>query len=449
LRPLRSVFRGDGGLSSHERQTIGAAAARAERLAEAGAFESTSVTTAAVGFVADVLSALWLDRRWSREGIDAIVARTAEILELPPASVRLAVYVRTLRERHLVEFPPPLAIETQLGMLIAFAPISEASVWRLTADQRLTCLVYVGEGRPGRRARLAAHEAVNGLVDELDGRRFSYAVPIERWGLRHAALVVKAPPNLARQALTFASETALAFGPLLEIETLLERGAAREASLVASGERRLLRLGADLHDGPVQDVLALAAEFHLFRSQLEELLPENQDRRLLLGRVEDLVARLVALDGDLRELAHSLESPGMQAFSLTDVLTAEIEFFRERSGITASCNLRGDFEALTASQRIALLRLVQEALKNVQAHSGATEVKVTVEATRANLRAEVVDNGRGFDVDRTIVELARSGHLGLVGMGERIRLLGGRFDVRSQPGGPTVVSAVMPRWKPD
>ena len=58
------------------------------------------------------------------------------------------------------------------------------------------------------------------------------------------------------------------------------------------------------------------------------------------------------------------------------------------------------------------------------------------------------DNGRGFDVERTFVRAARGGRFGLVGMSERARLLGGRFDVRSSPGGPTTISLVLPAWRP-
>jgi signal transduction histidine kinase len=69
-------------------------------------------------------------------------------------------------------------------------------------------------------------------------------------------------------------------------------------------------------------------------------------------------------------------------------------------------------------------------------------------ASQADLRAEITDDGRGFEVEPRLIEAAREGHLGLVGMGERVRLLGGRFDVRSQRGGPTTVLATIPRWTP-
>lgn len=63
--------------------------------------------------------------------------------------------------------------------------------------------------------------------------------------------------------------------------------------------------------------------------------------------------------------------------------------------------------------------------------------------------AQVTDDGKGFDPDTTLVRAAREGHLGLVGMHERMRMLGGRTHIESRPGGPTtIISVRLPRWSP-
>jgi signal transduction histidine kinase len=66
----------------------------------------------------------------------------------------------------------------------------------------------------------------------------------------------------------------------------------------------------------------------------------------------------------------------------------------------------------------------------------------------SGIEAEIADDGRGFEVAKTLIRAAKRGRLGLVGMGERVRLLGGRFDVDSRPGGPTTLRLVLPRWQP-
>jgi signal transduction histidine kinase len=73
---------------------------------------------------------------------------------------------------------------------------------------------------------------------------------------------------------------------------------------------------------------------------------------------------------------------------------------------------------------------------------------VEVRTDRRGVHASVVDNGCGFDVGQTLPAAARKGRLGLVGMSERVRLLGGRLDVESRVGGPTTITASLPWWNP-
>jgi signal transduction histidine kinase len=187
----------------------------------------------------------------------------------------------------------------------------------------------------------------------------------------------------------------------------------------------------------------LAEDMRLFRSQLEAVLG-GESRANLLGRVDDLEARLIALDGDLRRIAVSVQSPFLHHASFEDALTEVIDAFRVRTGVQPSLDLAGDFTALTDSQHITLLGLIREALSNVREHSDADQVTISVAADRGGVVASVTDNGRGFDPEQTLVAAARQGHLGLVGMHERVRLLGGSTRIDSRPGGPTVISVRLP-----
>jgi two-component system sensor histidine kinase DegS len=241
--------------------------------------------------------------------------------------------------------------------------------------------------------------------------------------------------------------TARALAPVLEREELLHRNAAKERALVEGGERLLTRVGFDLHDGAIQDVVGLAAEIRLFRDQLKTVLPAQISDRTL-SRFDDIEARLFAVDRSLRETVHSLESPTVGDRPLEELVRLAVNAFANQTDIAADVTVRGDFTSLTASQRIAILRIVQESLTNAREHSGAGEVSISVAVRGEQIHAEITDNGRGFDVERTLVKAARNGRLGLVGMGERVRLLGGRFDVRSRPGGPTTVSVILPAWRP-
>ncbi len=101
---------------------------------------------------------------------------------------------------------------------------------------------------------------------------------------------------------------------------------------------------------------------------------------------------------------------------------------------------------LTDSQQITLLALTREALSNIRKHSGAQSVAISVTSDSDGVHAEIRDDGDGFDPEATLVRAARAGRLGLVGMHERVRMLGGRTNIDSRPGGPTVISATVPPW---
>ena len=223
---------------------------------------------------------------------------------------------------------------------------------------------------------------------------------------------------------------------------------AREPGLAAANERLLVRLGFDLHDGPLQQVYALAQDVRLLREQMVEFVG-SEHRKTLVGRFDDLESQLAELHQDLRDLAHSLEPRSLLQQPLPQAVERELAALKRRTGISTSVVLEGSFDALTASQRIALLRVLQEALSNVRHHSGSREVAVILrDETFKGLCMEVRDEGRGFDPARVVPAEDGESGIGLVGMRERLRLLGGRLEIESAPGGPTTVRATLPRWLP-
>jgi signal transduction histidine kinase len=73
---------------------------------------------------------------------------------------------------------------------------------------------------------------------------------------------------------------------------------------------------------------------------------------------------------------------------------------------------------------------------------------VRVRARRSAIELQIVDDGMGFEVERALAMAAQRGRLGLVGIGERVRMVGGMFELESAPGGPTTLKLTLPRWEP-
>jgi signal transduction histidine kinase len=425
-----------------------AAGARARALAQAGGGGDEALRSAALVYAADVLTGLKLERALPQSTVADMVATVASAIGCSTEAASLDLFLRAASNPSLLELPPLTAVELQLGLLLALAPISDVSLWTGGPLGEPGCLVHVGGAQPTRRVRHVARATLDGVSDGgVSERSWIHSVPVKRWQQPYAALVVRARPDCRARALTFLEEAAALLAPVLERDMLLQRNAERERALVEAGERRLLRLGYDLHDGPIQDLVALAGDVRLAHTQVAEHV-EGRARTVVAGRLEDLNAQILELDRTLRELAQSLEPTSVLDRSLADVLQREVESFQTRTHMRATLDVGGDLDSMTASQRIALYRIVQEGLSNVREHSGANEVRIRVHGSERGTEAQVVDDGRGFEVAKTLIRAAKRGRLGLVGMGERVRLLGGSFDVDSRPGGPTTLRLVLPRWRP-
>ncbi|HVU76253.1 MAG TPA: ATP-binding protein [Gaiellaceae bacterium] len=223
-----------------------------------------------------------------------------------------------------------------------------------------------------------------------------------------------------------------------EAALLLEELLRERTSL----HRRLVRLGFDLHDGPLQALVAATADLRYFQQQVVEQLEGHPNAAKLTGRIDDLVARDLALGEQIRALILGTEPDPAGALPLTDAVR-DLEDGIGDFELAFELDPRVDELDLSDSQRITLLRVIRAALDNVGLHSEATEATVEVRASPSGgVSALVTDNGVGFDP-----EAARSSRsIGLVAMRERVRLLGGRFAVESRPGGPTTVRVELPAW---
>lgn len=377
----------------------------------------------------------------------AVLETLAEARDEPVDAARFDLHRAVCSAPLLLELPPLVACEIQLKLLQRLGIASEVSLWRM--DEGIaTPVLSLGNGAESRRVRATAKAALRrgGTISLVGGRTLRSAL-VRRFQAPCAAIVARVGEPVAR-ADAFLATTALAMSAIYERELLLERSAERERVLVRAGEQRLMRIGFDLHDGPIQDVLALGAEVSLLRDQVYPFVADSHRERAA-GRFDDILARVTELDRQLRELSRSLESRSIITRPLGEILHREVDAFVERTGIETRLEIRGDPESLTSAQRIALYRAIQESLSNVREHSGAATVEIRLRMRRASIEVRITDDGHGFDVGRALARAAQRGRLGIVGIGERVRMLGGTFEIDSAPGGPTMLTFALPRVTPD
>ena len=420
-------------LDERIRSSVEAARARALRLCEATGRPSETVVYA---FAADLFVSLALERAWRPQDAHRLVAALTGVLKADADEIAVQLLTGALRAPQLLELPPLVALDAQLSMVLAMSTAVEASVWVRDESGRPECLVAVGETATTRRFRAIAVRTLEGRDAESE-RGLIVGVPIRRWQAPWAALVARVRSHEAVEAVL--EEASSAISPIVERDFLLQRSAGRERTLVQASERRLSRLGFDLHDGALQHIAALGSDLRHLRPRLTSAFGAELD---------GIESRLGELDRVLRELAHSLEPASLLRRPLESVVDSEVDALAERTGMEIRARVIGDFGAMTQSQRIALIRVLQEAFTNIREHSNATTVDVLLTASRSCVELQIEDDGDGFEVTRTLQHAAQRGRLGLVGSSERVRLLGGTFDVRSKVGGPTTVALTLPRWQP-
>ena len=191
-------------------------------------------------------------------------------------------------------------------------------------------------------------------------------------------------------------------------------------------ERR--RLARDLHDEVNQ---ALTAILLRLEAASHAAPPELSDE---LGELKRLVNQAME---ELLQLARQLRPTALDDHGLLPALATHVRRFAAQTGIQADFETRGEPD-LSPDHEIAVYRVVQEALANVARHSEASRVKLELDTTGQDLELRVSDDGRGFDSG------GRRRGLGLSGMTERARLIGGELSVASEPGSGTQLVMKVP-----
>jgi len=104
----------------------------------------------------------------------------------------------------------------------------------------------------------------------------------------------------------------------------------------------------------------------------------------------------------------------------------------------------GEHRRTSSEAEVTLYRIAQEALRNIHKHSMADKVSIQVEFSQDSVRLQIEDNGVGFNLTKVLSSLAPAGKFGLIGISERVRLLNGRFDIRSGSAKGTVIMVGIP-----
>jgi signal transduction histidine kinase len=186
-----------------------------------------------------------------------------------------------------------------------------------------------------------------------------------------------------------------------------------------------------------QDLSLALMQIDTVISQSENSKPERQSPELL-RTIETALKNALT---ELRAISSGLSLPQLAGLSLAETISHAAHAHERRTGTKVNLDLKELPEQLPLPVKITIYRLVQEALNNIFKHAGGVGQQVNGYISDGSTIIQISDQGPGFNVD----EVVRRGgdHLGLEGMRERVESLGGKFQIESQPGEGTKISAIL------
>ncbi|MBP6671574.1 MAG: hypothetical protein KA247_00410 [Bacteroidetes bacterium] len=259
------------------------------------------------------------------------------------------------------------------------------------------------------------------------------------WNDEAASIIVVIRPPFWRTwwFLTILAVVFLASGPLIYYRrvTALQKEQQRQQEvshmLIESQESERKRIAQEMHDSLGQELLVIKNRALMgLKSVMEGTKEQRQLQQISEGATN--VLKLV------RSLSHNLRPPELDRLGLTETIRSMLTNVREVSGKVLQAEVDEIDGLIPKENEINVIRILQEAISNIEKHSEAIEVTVLIKTEERRIRIEIIDNGKGFSS-----ESVRHG-IGLAGISERVRILGGSLSIRSIPGEGTALLIVLP-----
>jgi PAS domain S-box-containing protein len=201
-------------------------------------------------------------------------------------------------------------------------------------------------------------------------------------------------------------------------------------------ERR--RIARELHDSVGQLLAAIGMNMEIVRAQSDKLDAKAQ------RAFNDNAMMVEQVSSEIRTISHLLHPPLLDLAGLASALRWYVDGFSTRSNIKVDLEIPETLGRLPAEMEIAIFRMVQECLTNIHRHSGSSTATISLSQEGERVLVQVRDMGRGIPLEkqRDLIEAGRGG-VGLGGMRERLRQLGGTLEIKSGETGTTIIATLI------
>jgi signal transduction histidine kinase len=210
---------------------------------------------------------------------------------------------------------------------------------------------------------------------------------------------------------------------------------SRRILSVQEEERK--RISRELHNVVAQMLTCINVRLATLKL---EAAANTQGLSRKISRAQRLVEKSVDV---VHRFARDLRPAMLDDLGLIPALHSHLKEFTKATGIRVSLTAFAGVEALNSAQRTALYRVAQEALNNIAQHAQASKGEVILAKVGNTIRMQIKDNGKSFDVDR-VLNSRKIKRLGLLGMRERMEMVGGSFSVKSVPHQGSIIQAEIP-----
>jgi signal transduction histidine kinase len=212
---------------------------------------------------------------------------------------------------------------------------------------------------------------------------------------------------------------------------------ATQRRLITEREDERKVLARELHDQIIQDLLGLS--YHLEEIESLEKSPVlQQDVASIRQGIRNLV-------GELRQMCSDLRPPTIDHHGLTAAIDSLAHEWAERSGVQLQLEIDPALGRLPEMIELSVFRIIQEGLNNIRKHAFARHVRLSLQRTSStNLLVRLEDDGQGLSVPTDLASLSINKHFGLVGISERVALLGGFMNIESSKGNGTILQVEIP-----
>ena len=233
-------------------------------------------------------------------------------------------------------------------------------------------------------------------------------------------------------------------GAIETLEDITERKDAEEnlhyylQEITRAQEDERKRIARELHDDTVQMLGSLSRQLDNFIRKKHNL--SKQDVALL----KEMQEQLNRGTQEVHRFSQALRLSVLDDFGLVPALRSLVKSLQDYQGITTDLKIAGRERRFPSEVELTLFRISQEGLSNVGRHAQASEASLELDFSKGRVRVVISDNGRGFELPDRLDDLPRSGKLGLTGIQERARLLGGTLEVRSAQGRGTTLIVDVP-----